>query len=142
MIKYWKRIETLENSHIVEKKAYKSLYEPSEYGQENWFSHINNILIDLDYSEAWNLQEISEKDLYALKEKQYKTHMDICLDNINDSEKNPKLRIYKLFTTELKLETHLTYPQNVNHVLALTKFRISSHNLHIETGRYTLLNKS
>ena len=136
MISYWKRIVLLENSHIV-KKAYKSLYELSEHGQENWCSFVKDILVDLGYSEAWNLHEINDRDLYALKEKLYKTHMDKCLENINDSEKNPKLRTYKLLKTEFKLETHLTYPYNVNHMLALTKFRISSHNLHIETGRYT-----
>ena len=136
MIKYWKRIVTLENSHIV-KKAYNSLHELSEHGQQNWCSVVKCILTELGYSEAWNTQEMNERELFALKEKIYKGHMDKCLENINDSERNPKLRTYKLFKTEFKLETHLTYPQNVNHMLALTKFRISSHNLHIETGRYT-----
>ncbi len=32
---------------------------------------------------------------------------------------------------------YLTYTKNVNHTLALFRFRISSNNLCIETGRYT-----
>ncbi len=43
----------------------------------------------------------------------------------------------KLFKEEFKYETYLTYTKNVNHTLALFRFRISSNNLCIETGRYT-----
>ena len=38
---------------------------------------------------------------------------------------------------EFKLEQYLCQPQNINHTYSLVTFRISSHHLHIETGRYT-----
>ena len=63
--------------------------------------------------------------------------MTSCMDKINDSNANPKLRTYKLFKQRFRLEPFLTNATNINHTLALTKFRISAHNLAIETGRDT-----
>ncbi len=51
--------------------------------------------------------------------------------------KNPKLRSFKLFKNEYKFQNYLFATKNLNHVQALFMFRISSHNLKIETGRYT-----
>ena len=63
--------------------------------------------------------------------------MSKTMTSINDSTANPKLRTFKLFKNEFKLEQYLSQSQNIMHTQALARFRISSHNLHIETGRYT-----
>ncbi len=60
-----------------------------------------------------------------------------CIGNIHDSTAHPKLRTYKLFKEEFKFENYLSSTKNLNHTQALFRFRISSHNLRIETGRYT-----
>ncbi len=60
-----------------------------------------------------------------------------CIGNIHDSTEYPKLRTYKLFNVEFKFENYLSSTINPNHRLALFRFRISSHNLRIETGHYT-----
>jgi hypothetical protein len=62
--------------------------------------------------------------------------MTNCLNVICDSEKSPKLRTYRQFKNEYKFENYFGI-KNTGHVLALLRFRISSHNLRIETGRYT-----
>ena len=59
------------------------------------------------------------------------------IDSLNDSTINPKLRTLKLFKSEFKLEQYISQSQNIKHTQALFRFRISSHNLHIETDRYT-----
>ena len=56
--------------------------------------------------------------------------------NINDSDVNPLLRTYKLFTNEFKLQPYLKIIENYNHRTALSKFRLSSHCLEIERGRH------
>ena len=58
-------------------------------------------------------------------------HFAMC-----NSTKFPKLRTYKLFKKDFRLENYLIEIENTKHALALTCFRISSHNLRIETGRY------
>ena len=51
-------------------------------------------------------------------------------------EASNKLRTYRLFKREFKLENYLVF-MNSKDRLSFTKFRISSHNLKIETGRHS-----
>ena len=125
------------DSNSIVMKAYRSLLESHELGQTNWCSHVEQILKDVDFTQAWDEQCLSNRELATVKERLYKLYMDGCLAEISDSEKNPKLRTFKLFKTTFKLENYLTSTKNISHIHALARFRISSHNLHIETGRYT-----
>ena len=136
MIKYWKRILDLPAHHPV-KQAYLSLLELCNLGQTNWCSHIKSILHDNHFSHAWDAQKIDNNMINAITENLYKSFMEKCMNDINNSEQNPKLRTYKLFKTHFKLEPYLTSIQNTKYINALARFRISSHNLRIETGRYT-----
>ena len=62
--------------------------------------------------------------------------MNDTLADIANSTKFPKLRTYKLFKKDFMLENYLFEIENTKHALAVTCFRIISHNLRIETGRY------
>ena len=48
----------------------------------------------------------------------------------------PKMRTYRLFKSVPGIEPYL-YITNRNHRQALTRFRLSAHHLHIETGRWS-----
>ena len=50
-----------------------------------------------------------------------------------------KLRTYQLFKQNICLEKYLDMAPNKNAIKALAQFRISAHNLNIETGRYLKL---
>ena len=73
--------------------------------------------------------------------KQLKEHYTRNLLNVitkNDSirpSNGSKLRTYKLFKNNLCFEPYLEKIRNVKHRLNLTKLRVSSHNLYIETLR-------
>ena len=140
-VKYWKRVLEMNNNHIV-KKAYNSTLELHEVGQTNWCSHIKSILHEVEYQQAWIDQNLDNRNLGIIKEKIYNQYMTSCMDDISNSETHPKLRTYKLFKSHFKLEPYLMCTQNLNFNLALLKFRISSHNLRIETGRYTRPSKT
>ena len=62
--------------------------------------------------------------------------MNDTLADIANSTKFPKLRTYKLFKKDFMLENYLFEIENTKHALVVTCFRIISHNLRIETGRY------
>jgi len=141
VIKYWQRILKLDQGHVL-RKAYNSLLELHSLGQVNWCSHVKSVLEETQLAVAWDDQNLDKKTYNILKEKLYKTFMDNCMDSINNPDLNPKLRTYKLFKDEFRLETYLLSMKNLNHSLALARFRISSHNLRIETGRYTRPNKT
>ena len=136
LIKYWKRILNMSGNNIV-KKAYNSTFELHGLGQANWCSYIKEILHEAQLHQAWEEQSIDDKQIAGLKEYLHKIYMEKCLENINNSTANPKLRTFKLFKNEFKFENYLLSIQNLSHTQALFRFRISAHNLRIETGRYT-----
>jgi hypothetical protein len=136
MIKYWKRMIEMDNNYII-KKAYNSTLELHGLGQTNWCTYVENILNETHLQQAWNEQNINNMQLASLIESLHKSFMEKCMTDINDSALNPKLRTFKLFKEEFKFENYLTSTRNLNHTLSLFRFRISSHNLRIETGRYT-----
>jgi hypothetical protein len=136
LLKYWQQIVNLIDTHPV-KLAYQTLLELNNRGQTNWCTTVKNILTEAGAQAQWGEQNINIKQYNQIKENMYRNYMRESLDKINDSDTNPKLRTYKLFKSEYKMEPYLTSLRNVNHMLALTRLRISSHNLAIETGRYT-----
>ena len=58
------------------------------------------------------------------------------IDSINDSSQQPKLRTYKLFKTDCRLEPYLTLKLDRKLLTKIARFRTSSHSLRIETGRH------
>ena len=56
-------------------------------------------------------------------------------NEINDSEKNPMLRLYKNFKTEFKPESYIKSISNRRLQKCLSQFRLSSHCLRIHKGR-------
>ena len=62
--------------------------------------------------------------------------MEETINRIQNETLLPKLRTFKLFKEEYKLENYLTVIKDKRYQTALIRFRISSHNLRIETGRY------
>ncbi len=62
--------------------------------------------------------------------------MEKCINDIKDSEYYPKLRTYKTFKLYLKQEIYLYEIKDYRYIIALARFRISSHNLKIETRWY------
>ncbi len=63
--------------------------------------------------------------------------MEKCTNDIPDSEYYSKLRTYKTFKLYFKQEIYLSEIKDYRYIIALARFRISSHNLKIETGLYS-----
>ena len=59
----------------------------------------------------------------------------------NIASPDSKLRTYNLFKKELGFEPYITCIKNVNHRKALSKFRLSNHQLMIEVGRHKKIPK-
>lgn len=136
LIKYWQRILGYDEDNIL-KQSYNSLLECHYLGQINWCTEVKNILRNVEMERLWEAQSITNIDITKIKESIYSKFMQETMTAINDSTQNPKLRTFKTFKEHYKLEQYLCRPDNLNHTLALLRFRISSHNLRIETGRYT-----
>jgi hypothetical protein len=136
LVNFWSRIVAYDDNTIV-KQAYLSLLEMHNSNQNNWCNIVKEILSEANLECNFLNQAISTSELLKLKEEIHRNFMVKCMKDIQDSDKYPKLRTFKLFKNEFKLENYLTAHTNINYTLSLTRFRISSHNLAIETGRYT-----
>ena len=56
--------------------------------------------------------------------------------DINDNSKYPKLRTYKTFKTDMRIEPYLNHKLSKSFYTSIARFRLSSHNLNIELGRH------
>ena len=62
--------------------------------------------------------------------------MSELLNRLHSCGETKKLRTYALFKQVMKCEPYLRLVKNRKHRIMLSKFRLSSHDLEIERGRY------
>ena len=138
IFKYWLRIRDSPPNSLLQ-DAYISNVEI--YPRKNWACVIEIMAQKL---------EISRKDILLPKLKAvHKLKMLLrekfvrkwTHDLFDDSRKNNtenKLRTYRLFKTNLRLEQYLLDVKSHKHKKKLAQFRLGSHHLHIETGRRSI----
>ena len=136
MIKYWIRIIKMQDSKLV-KIAYLTLLDLDSSGFSNWVSKVRNILTNNNFSNIWEDTELlinnSDSFLLSFKEVIYSNYITKWKNNIT---LYPKLRTFITFKTEFKLENYLTTVRDYKLRKCLSTFRLSSHKLEIERGRY------
>ncbi len=139
VLKYLHHIHSLPDTSPV-KWVYNELVLFNDSGFSNWVSTANNLYNDHVISAEFNLETFltlgKEQMNQKLKKCSYEDFRTSWLSEINNSDKQPKLRTYKKFETEFKMESYLNL-QNVKLRTAIARFRLSAHNLRIETGRHT-----
>ena len=139
-LKYWERVLHLPNTHILH-KCYLQLLSLDNSGQINWCSNVKNLLCSIGerYQRLWDTQDTSSdsKAIASSSGMLHHLYIDNLMSDIQASGEGKKLRIYRLFKTDFRLEHYLLDVTNPFHRVALAQFRLSSHNLGIETGRHT-----
>jgi hypothetical protein len=66
----------------------------------------------------------------------YEVTQHKLLSDLSDTDKYPKLRTYKEFKTEMRIEPYLNLNLPKKLYCSIARFRLSSHNLNIELGRH------
>ena len=91
------------------------------------------------YQRLWETQDIKSdpKALKFVSEILHRQFIDKTTTDIQTAGDGKKLRTYKLFKNEFRLEHYLLNIPNQHYRCALAQYRLSSHNLGIETGRHT-----
>ena len=138
-LRYWERVINLQESHILN-KCYLKLSALETTGQVNWCRNIKCLLTSLGmrYAQLWNMQATCEdpKAINAVTEIINCRYRDQVMNEVFSAGEGKKLRTYKKFKSEFRLEHYLFCIPNQNHRIALSRYRLSSHNLGIETGRH------
>ena len=143
-IKFWTRIISLKDNSL-RVKSYKEMLIPLT--NDSWPGKICDILNRHGFGETWLIGNTAADINFKLFSKSFEQRSrDIarqeCLstlynDTRSNSQQRNKLRTFRTFKDDISLENYLNTITNLNHRIALTKLRISSHKLMIEKGRYS-----
>ena len=136
-LKYWVNILNLTKGHPV-KQAYNALHSLDSFGQKNWCTKIRILLWDLGFTNVWEHQHVENGKLFIknIWDSMQTTYKNKNIEVIKQSGHETKLRTYKLFKDTFCLEPYLHIVKDSRYRTALTRLRLSSHKLSIETGRH------
>ena len=136
MIKYWVKLLTNTDGSLPT-KMYQMLREDADsgnsYNGNNWACHIKSLLDSLGLSYVWLQQNEIEIPISLIKQRLFDIYFQSWYSDINNSN---RLLTYARFKHEFTCEKNLDFISNEKYRFALTRFRLSSHELEIERGRY------
>ena len=133
MIKYWFKIVNTDNK-ILHRLYAQSLHY-CEIGCKNWVYRVKDILCRYGFQYVfYNNENIDHKMFIGVfKQRIIDCFLQEWQSSINESS---LLDTYKLFKANFEYETYLDIlPLNLRSMLS--KLRLSSHSLRIQTGRYS-----
>ena len=105
----------------------------NNYNGQNLAFQIKNMLNNLGFSHVWNNQEQNDIPFNEIKQRIIdQANQEILMANTTSS----KLVTYCLFKLDTSCESYLNKITLNKYKFALSRFRLSSHNLTLETGRY------
>ena len=118
------------NCPVLLHKCLEIQYHLYEKGAECWLTRLSKI------SEGIHIDQDLNYDLNKAIALLYDQATNKMLTVINDNDKYPKLRTYKTFKLDVRLESYLNFNFPKSIYTSIARFRLSSHNLHIELGRH------
>jgi hypothetical protein len=136
-IKYWVRVVKMCDNTIV-KQVYNMMLQLDNLNCITWCSTIRKTLYEYGFNQCWELQEtMSLVNLVAdFKKSVYSRYTAWWQVEINNTVKHPLLRVYRLFKSDYRMEPYLIDISDSKVRRSLSRLRLSSHNLHVETGRH------
>ena len=135
MIKYWLKLR--ESNDPLLKSMFNmltnDLNDGQTYGGLNWAFQVKKILDSLGLSHLWRLEPETEISYEAIKMRIFDQYNQTLTMEINNSS---RLRLYSKYKENNEQETYLNLIKNKTYMQTLSRFRLSSHQLEIETGRH------
>ena len=132
IIRYWFNLSTTDT--IILATVYKDMLEDCQKGLNNWVTMVKNMLFEFGFGNIWhNPYNMNVNVFYN----QFKQRLIDCFIQKwkNDLESNQVLNMYKHLKTDFMFENYLNVlPERLR--VPLSRLRLSSHSLRIETGRY------
>ena len=132
MIKYWSKL--LVSSNCILKSCYEYMYDRVEnYREVNWVSFIKQELLSLGFGEVWINQCTNKSHLEIIKQRIFDQAQQTIRAQI---EASPKCILYKHLNDLFCIQYYLCKSLPLHLKKLIAKYRLSSHSLAIETGRY------
>ena len=125
----------MSNDNVI-KATYNELISLSKQGHDNFAQKVRSLISRYGYADD-HLHKMSEEEItsfeFTFREKRYSHYIKSWS---NDLSKFLKLDTYRKIKSDYRTEPHILYVGIKIHQQALTRLRVSSHNLHIERGRH------
>lgn len=135
MVKYWFKLLKLPENAIC-KLVYNKMRDDANqnitYNGCNWAYQIKSLLESHGLYYLW-LDQDTSASFDIIRNRIYDNFKQSWYANINNSQ---RLLSYCRFKHEFCFEKYLTILTEKKYRTALTRFRVSSHSLKIESGRY------
>ena len=142
MIRCWINILSSYNNYIP-KKIYCMLKNDVDnnmtYSGLNWAFQIKHLLDSIGLSNVWIHQNTIDIPLDLIKRRIFDTYKQSWYSAVNNSS---RLEMYARYKHDFELENYLDFIVEKKYKFALTQFRLSSHDLAIERGRYQRLDRT
>ena len=136
MINYWIKLLSL-GENTVPRKIYMMLKHDAanniSYNWANWAFQIKSLLDKIGLTYVWLRQGDITIPFSLIKQRILDLYKQTWYAEINNSN---RLLMYSRFKHELDFENYLDFISEKKYKIALTKFRLSSHDLAIERGRF------
>ena len=136
IIRYW--IKVIRSDNPLLRNTYNMLADDAinnvTYNGNNWAYNVKNILHNLGLGYIWENQNTIEHVPYpVIKQRIFDSVNQELMMSINTST---KLQMYSSFKSDTAYEPYLSKIRNRKYKFALSRLRLTSHSLAVETGRY------
>ena len=134
VIKYWLRLIDMP-AYRLPKKCYNMMITYDNNGKRNWVTGVRELLFKSGFGHVWQNQNVNSKSTFilSLTQRLKDMYMQIWTASLTLTNKS---FYYKMFKSEIRKEDYLSKVTIRKFRTALSRFRCSSHDLFIETGRY------
>ena len=135
ILKYW--LKLLSSQNCILKSCYEFMLRETLYTNncKNWASEVKNLLSHIGLMNFWINQD-SENPKYIMeiaKQRLFDNYRQCIIADMNSSS---KCLIYKNIIDHFTLQSYLTKRIPLQYKKLISKLRLSSHCLAVETGRY------
>ena len=133
MIKYWLKLKKSDN--CILDSIYQEMLEVCKSKKFScWLSDVKDLIYSLGFGNVWDSQNVNEKT-FLIQVKQ--RLCDVFIQEMNEFfDKSSKCSLYKYVNDGFKLQLYLKKAIPNVYVQCISKFRMSSHKLEVEQGRY------
>lgn len=136
VIAYWIHILESDEKSIL-RQTYSSMLSQDSGSENQWLRFIKQLLTSTGFSHVWQNQGTMQvaRLKHALIKKMEDIHTSLW--KRKKEENTSKLKFYKHISQNYTLQAYLSQTENFEHRRAMSKLRISAHDLQIERGRYS-----
>ena len=140
MIKYWLKLRKSNDPLLKSMLTMltNDMNNGNIYGGLNWTFQVKKILDGLGLTNLWLLNSDTDISYEVIKNRIFDQYDQTLTMEINNSN---RLRLYSKYKENNGQETYINTIKNKAYRQTLSRFRLSSHQLEIETGRYVGLER-